>query len=905
MKKTVLLIIISIGSYYLSFAQITHTLQPIPGQRLQVSDLWQVTANNPTGDQRLMYLEAQIDLIDGTPVARYRTAPFLLNQGITRINPLNVQVIRQEYPMAEARQIYARTANFPEGEYRVCVRIKLEEDQTLVSEDCRDHQVVNPMQDDIGRPADQVSQHIRFSGNSYIEGFYASQTNPFQQIPRDYIRADINSTVSLSVLPFQFRAFYSTERTHYLQNMNALSLQFDEVQFKNNLRTLVTERVEEDEQLRQLTNIGELQKLAELESIERLSEDSGLQEEFEQLADMDQLNEDLSNMNITAIVDRANSIRQSTRQRAVELDYETRRTYIIKNIEVYESLSFEDSESEEDRLMIIDSLNILLVQLEQRRDSLDLVGQADIEELNQLEAQMQNYNRLKTRVEQMQEIAQKKEEFENLLSRKDELMSFKEQLINDGRLSDLQEFDYASLADPGVLRRKLNEYNLFTGERRLFFGVNELAVGTVYPYYSPLILNGIKIEGGNVMVNPGILQIGATAGVSRNEMFLGNELTGYRQQFVAGRLGIGRSYASNFQIMALRAVDDFDGFPETTALNQFTPRSNFVLGSSMRLQFFKQRFVIDGEVAVSNHTRDNTMQPLELNEPELEQIPDFLQPTLSSRYGLAYNVNATMHLFNRSTRLRASTRSIDPAYYSMGAPFLRTNLIRYAFLAEQRLFQNQVTASIDYRTDSNHDIWEGSPEVSLEAISTNLQLRFRRLPFLNIVFTRHDQKYASIENTIDALSVITGYNYGIKNLGLATSLTYNSSSNENPLAANFFAMNQYVLTQSAYFPFPLSSTISVYYMETEYQQVQSDMIGGDFSLSATLFRKMFTTLGINYHNAHFNDNRLGIFGEIQYPFLNYFSFRLRYDNNYYRHDFMAHHGRINEYMLRSSIQMNW
>lgn len=886
-----------------SFAQVTHTLQPLPGQRVQVQDLWQLTITNPTGDQRPVYLEGELKLDDGTTVAVFQSAPLRLAMGVTRVNPLDVQVIRQQYQSEQARIVYARTQNFPEGDYRICVRVMLEEDRTMLSEDCREHRVINPYSPEDHVRERGLGRHFSFSGSGYVEGFYASEPNPFQQLPQQYMRTDINSTLSVSVLPFRMRFFHSTEQSLYMQNMNAASMEFDENQFKSNLRALVASRIEENDQLNMLTNLGDVQRLAELESLERLREDASLQDEFRQLEDRDQAAEELQRMDVSALVGRANTLRDEVRSSSQQLDYEVRRTSILSQLEFYESLQLED-EAERQRIRAIDSLQTELMTLEHRRDSIHQANEAKRAELSGLEQQMERFNQLRGRVERLQEIAAKKEQFDALMERREELTNFREQLEESGRLEELQQFDYASLQDPSVLRDKLREYNLFTGERRFFFGVNELAVGTVYPYYSPLVLSGIRIQGANVEMSPGIFHFAVTGGVSRNQMFLGEDLSGYRQRMIAGRVGIGKPYGSHLYFTALRALDDFSEESPTATFAGLRPQSNFIVGSDLRLQFFRQRLVVEGEVAASMHNNDERLEPLDLEEPGLSDAPAFLRPTIGSRYGIAYNLSTTLFMLNRTTRIRASTRSIDPGYYSFGAPFLRTNLLRYALLAEQRLFNNQVTASVDFRNDSNHQLMQDLPEVNMLSVVASLQLRFRKLPYLSLSFADYDQTFGGNANSTQTFAMSTGYNYSLAKLGMATSVTYNTSRNENPEALSLFIMNQYVLTQSVYFNFPLSLTGSVTYMVLEFMQQENNMLGGDFSASATLFQKVNATLGFNFYNAQVQDDRTGLFAEIRYPFLGYFSFNLRYDNNYYRHNLFPG-GRMNEMLVRTSLQMNW
>jgi hypothetical protein len=77
---------------------------------------------------------------------------------------------------------------------------------------------------------------------------------------------------------------------------------------------------------------------------------------------------------------------------------------------------------------------------------------------------------------------------------------------------------------------------------RFLFGIDELAIGTSFPVYSPLTMNGVQVNGGHLAWNPGPIFLSATHGKTQSAWFDGSNVPGSRfeQKVTGARFGFGK-----------------------------------------------------------------------------------------------------------------------------------------------------------------------------------------------------------------------------------------------------------------------------------------------------------------------------------------------------------------------------
>ncbi|MDZ7776814.1 MAG: hypothetical protein U5L09_15015 [Bacteroidales bacterium] len=193
--------------------------------------------------------------------------------------------------------------------------------------------------------------------------------------------------------------------------------------------------------------------------------------------------------------------------------------------------------------------------------------------------------------------------------------------------------------------------------------------------------------------NPGLFYTAFSGGTSNQPRFsLENGVVDYKQRLLAGKIGVGKKHKSHLFFTVLNAIDDRNSLARNDTIN--TPKSNFILGTDVGLQFFNGRFKIQGEIAGSKFTDDQEASGLITNNALNEQLPGFLQPNVSSRFGLAYDVRGAFKMFKQNTIISGFLRNINPSYNSFGAPNLRRGIFTYNAELSQKLFSRKITLSV-------------------------------------------------------------------------------------------------------------------------------------------------------------------------------------------------------------------
>jgi hypothetical protein len=350
-----------------------------------------------------------------------------------------------------------------------------------------------------------------------------------------------------------------------------------------------------------------------------------------------------------------------------------------------------DSVEEKQKQLLDDSLDARLLRLEAKKDSVlkKLDGYQQklnslLEKKQQAEAMMQQLNQLKATAEQIQQLTEKKNYLEGVQK-------------NLEGLSASNMGDLSRLSDPTVLKQNLLEQGMFTGLNKLFFGVKQLSIGTVYPFYSPLILNGIQVQGGAVEINPGLFFLNITGGNTHigTANFLDIFKSAYQRWMIGGRIGVGKPERSHFFLSYIHSFDKNTTLP-TEISPTVRPSQNDVLGATLQLTFWKGRIRLLGEGAGCGFNRNRRDATLNVGNSLYQKIPAFLKPNLSTSYDYAYMARGDFN-FWKGSLINFYTEYIGPGYNSFGVPFLRNDVLRYGGRIEQTLWKSRIKVTGRYR----------------------------------------------------------------------------------------------------------------------------------------------------------------------------------------------------------------
>ncbi|HRG91140.1 MAG TPA: hypothetical protein PLW44_19085, partial [Chitinophagales bacterium] len=460
--------------------------------------------------------------------------------------------------------------------------------------------------------------------------------------------------------------YYTTERTASRPNQFAVSFNFDAQKFKENLRNLVERKIMEETKLNTASLSKQMGQVAELGSVtDKLK---GLSVDKSEISNLEgKINSD----DYAGITESISALSGQAIEALKKIDYDSlKNTYSDAKNQLAGYIP-KDSVEEKQKKELTDSLDARLNRLEARKDSVlnKLEGYQQkmnnlIEKQKQVTDMLNRLNQLKATAEQIQQLTEKKNYLEGLQSTL--------QNSNSGSYTELSR-----LGDPTVLKENLLERGLFTGANKLFFGIRQLSIGTVYPYYSPLILNGIQVQGGAIEINPSLFYLNITGG--NTHLGATNLLdvfkSAYQRWMVGGRIGVGKVDRSHFFISYIHSFDKKNSLPSELSPS-VRPGQNDVLGAELQLTFWKGRIKLYGEGAGTGFNRNRNDSALKVQNGIYEKIPAFLKPNLSTSYDYAYIARGDFN-FWRGSLISVFTEYIGPGYQSFGVPFLRNDVIRY------------------------------------------------------------------------------------------------------------------------------------------------------------------------------------------------------------------------------------
>ena len=884
--------------------QVQMTLQKPPVRRLSVQHLWNLQINNTRNMNRRAYLMAEIiNLEKDQRAARFRTDVFQLPMGLKRLDPQNITVTRKEYFDNETENIIRQTNNFPRGHYEIRITLYHANDDSEIAETVHEHQVTNVYTAAKQAITGDDGKLVSFYGNGYIEARNADQQGFNQGIPQNYLRANMDATLEIGMAPIQFHGYYTSIQSEFRQNANAVTVSFDDQRFINNLRNRLTKVIKKETGLKQQEYTSAVNKLKKLDNLDRLLKNQNIGKEIKKIGDLESIQNKLNDVDLQNAITRIKGVRNDIKNRITDLNYKARKRKLQTELEVQKGITYSNNQKEQRRKARIDSLENEMEQLEQEKQSVKEQNRADLEVLNKLQEQKKKFDRLKQKKQKVERLLEKKDQLKKLAEQKEKLEKYKQKLKETGGLEAIQSFNINKLNNKDVLKDELMKRGMLSVGERLLYGIEELSAGTVYPYYSPLVLNGLRMTGVNFEWNPGIFYTAFSGGTSNRPRFsLENGIAEYRQRLIAGKIGVGRKHKTHIYFTALNAIDDRNSIPRNDTIQR--PRSNLIFGTDIGLSFFKGDFNLQGEIAASKYNSDNAAGQLSLNNQFSQYVPDFLNTNISSKYGLAYDLRGAVKLFRNHTVISGFLRNIDPSYNSFGTPNLRTGLFTYNIKLSQKLFSRNVTLSLFRKNESTTRLWQEGL-THYERQGGELSIGFSGIPRLRISYAQNTQDKGEIFHDMSELMITGSHSYQIGELSLSNSLSFNrngaaSSQNNGP---NYVIYN-YLFNQMVSFPFPLSLSVNINYLDEIIQGVESERVVTDLSASFQLFKKVDVRMGGLYNMEPYETQKFGGFIDVSYAFARHFRFQLSFENNYYD-DMVVPGNDFDEYILNSRLTMNW
>lgn len=595
------------------------------------------------------------------------------------------------------------------------------------------------------------------------------------ELPVNYQEADFLITADVLGIPLKAQGLFSNAQLLYYQPMNQFSISFDMAAFRNKIDRRLQEKMGK---LKELGSVDEVKGLSQLNELQDLTDLSGekLKEELAAYQDFDKLlhknfEDDLAK-ELEGVTDpkRIEDITQK-KQAEFQQKYKKELNDFTKSKKNQAEKKLHKQRKGIDKFLKYKDLTVQ--QLDSLIDIKDSLEKVDVKQLLALEST---------------------------------------ELIEKAKSGSRAEL------------KKLHELGYISKAELLLSSIKTLEIGTAYPSYTSYTLNGIPVNGLNVEANTDRFYMVFTASKTKNASSLQNN---EKRNLIAARLGWGQKENNHLIFNFMKAEgtdysvfgDDITSYNPYLGTDFFNKRKkNYLVGASFSYKLLEW-LKVQGEVDQSATAMNVEEQHIKVTDlfrslGQETQGETFLQRGFASSIGLTASISASAQLIGKLER-------ISPQYYSLGVPFLRTDVQGYELGLVKSLLNNQlsVTGSFGRWKDNLQGQKRGVTHLN----TYNLHLDFKPQGGFYAGF---DYQLNFLKGTIDnVVKVYNGtlnYAYKLNDLALQTAFTGTWSeslheSAENSQATNLLnpVIKQATLTQQVAFKNSLTMSAALSYVDED------------------------------------------------------------------------------------------
>ena len=244
---------------------------------------------------------------------------------------------------------------------------------------------------------------------------------------------------------------------------------------------------------------------------------------------------------------------------------------------------------------------------------------------------------------------------------------------------------------------EITAYNVGIGSDYKFmrFGIHpswkwgKLHFGHTNMRLSSFSISGRTLLGAGVELNPGLFRFAAFYGTTKQSTasFLTNTVQSnvYAQNIFTTKIGFGNR--SHFiDLILLKGKDDSTSVDSTRLRKDQYPEENVVIAARTEHYFFKKKWVIGGEFAVSGLTTNQDSKPVS-DEP-IPILSLLWEPKVSSIQANA--LEAFIAYRGKIFNTKFAYQRIGPGYRSMGAYFFQNDLESFDISFGIKLLKNKL-----------------------------------------------------------------------------------------------------------------------------------------------------------------------------------------------------------------------
>ncbi|MCS6933866.1 MAG: hypothetical protein NZM35_01770 [Chitinophagales bacterium] len=873
-----------------AFTQLSYNL--IHTIQLDASVCWNVKIQVAGTGERVV-LTGKISDENGKVLIACESEPVILRNGLNALDALQVKTEKITFYDERVRKHLEHHGILPPGRYQFCTEAKTKRDRETIGEDCI---TLTQSEDAKATPRGKVKipPHIQFYGTASVEHIYSTRQGTNQIVPPHLVRVQAQPGMSIYNIPIGLNLYYTTERNRQWPNPFAATLLFDAHKFRDNLRRMVEEK---------LTEITHIQTGTFKQRYEQLTELGNIYDRLKNIkVNPDEIKALENKIRSAEFVNIDNDMAELNQISALELekiDYEKLKYAYTQAHNELTGYIPADSAEEVQKKILFDSIESRLAQLEARKDSLLSRVRKYNSKLNNLLEKKRQYDELMARLQELKSAA---EEAKNLTERKQYL----ETLQNNLKTWNQVKYDELTrLYDPVVLKQHLMERGYFTGLNKLFYGVRQLQIGTVYPFYSPLTLSGIQVQGGMVEINPGLFFLNISGGnahlgaVNFTDIFR----SAYQRWMIGAKTGLGKPERSHFYISYLHLFDNKNTLPDVLT-PVIRPQQNDVLGVEAQAAFWKGKVKLTGEGVTAAFNRSRNDSALVVPNEWYERIPEFLRPNLSTSYDFAYMARGEFQMW-KGSNIIAFTEYIGPGYVTFGVPFLRNDVIRYGGRMEQHFRKSNLKLTARYRYELDNLIRSKRFASPTHIFGAGFSWNKQRFPSLRLDYNGNYRTNQINTTWVHGALFNIAYNYKVADMRWRTGVSYQFMwSQSDSITLGDYTLHNSLLTQQFSFRFPLTLMFTMGYNQNHSNSFINRQVQFGSGAFGTPFKNFTAAWNIDVAKNLERETRLGSSVDLSYTLFNHLTLSTNFRYNKYV-SFFSTDFSFNELVITSRLNVRW
>lgn len=459
-------------------------------------------------------------------------------------------------------------------------------------------------------------------------------------------------------------------------------------------------------------------------------------------------------------------------------------------------------------------------------------------------------------------------------------------------MRDLARSDISSYDDV------LTELGLMSDVEHVMTKLPTVGYGAVFPTFTPITLNGARVDGGLVEYNPGgVFFISATAGTTQKSLqridtvridttvYSRYDNSNYSRKLYGARIGYGSKSGERAILSGVYTLDDKSSIALPDSGVTLTPTKNMLMSLDVKVEPIPGIWTIEGEIGGSLTVGD-------LNAPQfnVDGAPQFLldlvDSSSSSYFDWAVTGLSSFVLRDIGTKFTANIRRIGSGYRALGVPNLRVDYLRYDLRIDQSFWKRQLSVGVFARQDRDNLIPIKRATSTLFSVGGTLGVTIRRLPYLRLSYAPYVQESDAsnpalqYRNRTVMWSAATGYAYQIDNLSASSGITVSRQDAETKDNLYDYRVTSINATQTLGFRIPLSLTASLGYIaQTAVQTLSTSIITTDVSGSYNFSEMFASSAGVSLAFDDTYGTRSGFFLSAQARLWDYADVDLRIERN--------------------------